>query len=640
MRNPVLHFILIIIVGFLVYSNTFRVPFQWDGIEYIVRNPIIIDLGYFANPSLAESFPVYYGLIMRFIGYLTFALNYRLHGFDVSGYHIFNILVHLINAVTVYYFVCLTFRTSCLGSTNQNPDLSTVKLPTTNHGSRYIALLTALLFVTHPIQTEAVTYIFQRFTSLSVLFFLLSITLYVKGRITAIKTTAFSFYLLSLLSGIAAMKTKENTFTLPMMIILYELIFFKGPLGRRTLRMLPFILLLPIIPVTFLVLVGSTAELTTNLAAPVSHGYHDLSSGEYLITQFVVIIRYIRLTLLPVGQNLIHHVPPYRSLYDPAVGASLAFHIMLLCISGYLLHLSRMKVRSSDYTDTQLQRLTAFGIFWFYVTISIESSFIPLPTVMDEYRVYLPSVGLFLALTSCFCMIMRKLSVTSVWKKRTAVALFCAVILSLSYATYARNSLWSDKITLWQDVARKNPFSELGLNNLGTAYYEKGLYNRAIEQFRKVIELNPVYASAYINLGSAYATTGRPDLAARYFQKATSLDPENYLAHANLARSYREKGSYEMAVKHYAAAIALYPFHRASYLGLGDSLEALGRDNEAFSVYSRFIRLIPNDAELYLKRGILYEKKGDINSAVKDFERSCSLGNMISCEYAKWKDAH
>jgi tetratricopeptide (TPR) repeat protein len=647
-HKRIVHLLLISVTGLLIYSNTLNSPFQWDETEFLIKNPIVRDLHYFAETSDAEGFPVYNGLITRYIGYLTFALNYRVHGFDVTGYHVVNLFIHISNSLLLYYLIILSFSTPFIaGNRLHTGDEESPRYPL------FIALSTSLLFVVHPIQTEAVTYVFQRFASLVTLFYLLSLALYAKARMItdraekgesrvrdvekkpALHTLGpLLLYLLSLVSVTLAMKTKENAFILPIIVVIYEFLFFRGQLKGRILRLLPYIITLLIIPVTFIGLVGSAGELISQVDDPLSLGYHDLSSSEYLFTQFRVITSYIRLIFLPIGQNLIHNFPVYRSFFEPVVIASFSFLLLIFCTGVYFTFRTQ---RSAESANKDLMRMTSFGIFWFYVTLSVESGIIPIFMVMNEYRVYLPSAGLFLALISCSLMIIRKLPATAAWKQGTSAALFCVVILFLAYATYARNSLWMDKVVLWQDVVRKNPASERGLNNLGTAYYEKGLYDSAIVQFKKVIRLNPAYTAAYINLGSAYATAGRPDLAVWYFKKATSLDRGNSLAFANLARSYRGTGKYDMAVENYYKAIALDPFHRASYLGLGESLKVLGRFDEAITVYSRLARISPDDAELYRKRGIVYEKTGDIKSAVRDFQRSCSLGSIMGCEYAKKK---
>ena len=175
LHKPIVHLLLIIIVGFIAYSNTFHAPFYFDDEFGISGNPLIKDLRFFLAPSDAKEytqFGRYDALKMRYVGFLTFAMNYKLHGLDVTGYHIFNISVHIINALLVYLLVILTFRTPFFQTPNS-------KLPTHS----YLPLFSALLFVCHPIQTQAVTYISQRFASLAAMFFLLSLVMYIKWRL-------------------------------------------------------------------------------------------------------------------------------------------------------------------------------------------------------------------------------------------------------------------------------------------------------------------------------------------------------------------------------------------------------------------------------------------------------------------------
>ncbi|MBI4824662.1 MAG: hypothetical protein HY805_10620 [Nitrospirae bacterium] len=116
LEKPLIHLLLIALIGILSYSNTFNVPFQWDEEYLIVQNPIIKDLSYFLEPSKAKGVEYYNALKSRYIGYLTFALNYKLHGLDVRGYHVFNLTIHILNALLVYFLVVLTFKTPYLSN--------------------------------------------------------------------------------------------------------------------------------------------------------------------------------------------------------------------------------------------------------------------------------------------------------------------------------------------------------------------------------------------------------------------------------------------------------------------------------------------------------------------------------------------
>jgi protein O-mannosyl-transferase len=209
LNRPLFHAVLIILLGLMIYSNTFHVPFQFDDLPVIKQ-----------SASLPETFSLSAFLEgNRSIGYLSFALNYAVHGLSVEGYHFVNIAIHLTNALLLYILVIVSFITPVLRDT----------VP--KDRERAIALVSSLLFVCHPVQTQAVTYIVQRFTSLAAMFYLLSLILYVKAR----TLSRPAIYVLSLLCAVLAMKTKEIAFTLPFVIALYEAMFFRGAGWKRFL---------------------------------------------------------------------------------------------------------------------------------------------------------------------------------------------------------------------------------------------------------------------------------------------------------------------------------------------------------------------------------------------------------------------
>jgi hypothetical protein len=160
LQKPVLHVLLIAAVGLIAYSNTFDVPFLFDDSFFITENPIIKDLNYFVEPSKAKVFKgpsEYETFRLRYIGYLTFALNYKFHVLNVAGYHIFNIAVHIINALLVYWLVLLTLKMPFFRTTYS--EVGTLQFPPFGLHPNAIAFFSALIFVSHPVQTQAVTYI-------------------------------------------------------------------------------------------------------------------------------------------------------------------------------------------------------------------------------------------------------------------------------------------------------------------------------------------------------------------------------------------------------------------------------------------------------------------------------------------------
>ena len=170
------HIIIICLLGVIIYSNTFNVPFHFDDHSNIVENYTLRDLSNFWPPTGS-----------RWFGFLTFVLNYHFGGLNTIGYHVVNLTIHILNAILVYWFVVLTFKTPfskvSVVSVSVGNQPNQFNLPTFQPFN-YLPLFIALLFVSHPVQTQAVTYIVQRFTSLATFFYLLSLVMYIKFRLT------------------------------------------------------------------------------------------------------------------------------------------------------------------------------------------------------------------------------------------------------------------------------------------------------------------------------------------------------------------------------------------------------------------------------------------------------------------------
>ncbi|MCK5506193.1 MAG: hypothetical protein KAJ10_13595, partial [Thermodesulfovibrionia bacterium] len=350
MNKRFLHILLIILVGFLVYSNTFDVPFHLDDRNNIIENREIKDLSGYLQHLFTEDIVSN----LRYIGYLTFSINYKLHGLDVTGYHLVNLLIHIINAMLVYVLVILTFTTPV----SREIEIESVQHPFNKQRlGGYIALFSALLFLSHPLQTQAVTYIVQRFASLASMFYLLSLVMYIKMRVLQIKesesrsfpVSGIIFYSISIVSAVFAMKTKQIAFTLPLTVAVYEFIFLEGKIRKRILYLIPLLLTMLIIPFSLLSLNGPVEDLIIDVSEA-TKVQTEMSRLDYLFTQFRVVMTYIRLILFPVNQNLLYDYPVYRSFFDVNVIFSFLFLLLLFSCAVYLIY--RVKKKSSPRLNT------------------------------------------------------------------------------------------------------------------------------------------------------------------------------------------------------------------------------------------------------------------------------------------------
>jgi len=625
--KPLSQISLVILLGLLVYSNTFTAPFLFDDHIYIVQNQDIKDLSHLWPPTET-----------RWFGSLTFALNYQIHGLHVTGYHVVNVAIHIINAILVYLLVVLTFRTPFLAAQGDRINY------------RLIAFISSLLFVSHPIQTQAVTYIAQRFTSLATMLYLLTLVCYITFRISTVRVERYTLYAVALVSAILAMKTKEICFTLPFMIIIYEFCFFdhfnpiSEPLSPRTgnrvrfLRLLPFLVTLIIIPLSLL---GQEFGLSAS-GEGIDEGIRrsklleatSLSSSDYLITQFRVIITYIRLLIFPFNQKLIYDYPLFNSFFSPEVFGSFLSLLLLFSAAVYLFYKSR--------NGYPLLRLPAFGILWFFVALSVESSMIPIKDIIFEHRVYLPSIGAFIAITSFIFIIANSPGHVRPWVEKFVCSVF--VFVSLLYATgaYARNRVWQDEIRFWEDVTAKNTTEVGGYINLGHAYLSRGFIEKSIETFRTVVTLQPDNADAHLNLGLSYYSKGDYDQALNYYLIAQRLDPNSALIENALGAAYDSQGLTTLAIEHYRTALRLDPKKSEVYTNLGIVFYSQGKIQDAIKEYNKALALDPDSVEAHYNLAISLSAEGLSREAIEQFRESIRLNPdfakahyYVSLEYRK-----
>jgi len=536
-NTRLLHLFILIITGLIVYSNTFNVPFLFDDIQNIVENRLIRDLRQFSEPSLL--------LNNRFFGLLTFALNYWLNDLNTTGYHVVNLAIHIANSLLVYRLIVSVFETPYFFprySSDSNRKLIGA-----------LALASSVLFLCHPVQTGAVTYIVQRFTLLATLFYLISLVMYLAARCHLSTHGQWNslrflgFYSISLLCAMFAMKCKEIAFTLPIMILITEFLFFDSSSKARIYLLLPFIATMAIIPLSMM-LTGAPSGDLFHQADVVTQTTKSISRIDYLLTQSRVLITYVRLLLLPVGQNIDYDYPVFHNFLQIPVMVSFVFHIINIALAIILLRISRR--------DNQLLRVVSFGILWFYVTLSVESSIIPLDDVIFEHRMYLPSVGFILIPATCFIIFKKKICNGHAGASRMLVII---AALILAAAAFKRNAVWQSGVSIWQDAVHKSPLKSKPHYNLGFYLASSGELDAAIKEFQMAIKLDPNNGKARNNLGANLLKIGDTGAAIQEFRAAVLIDPYNAQAHFNLGYALAAIGDPHAAILELQEGLRIYP---------------------------------------------------------------------------------
>lgn len=599
---------LIVMAGVLAYANTFKAPFVFDDLPNIYTNEAIRSIS-----GVMSGWDE-----VRFVGFLTFAINYKLHGLGVTGYHVFNLAVHLVSALLVFWLALLTlktpfFRESRLG----RPGL----LPLG------IALFAGLIFAVHPVQTQSVTYIVQRLASLATLFYLLSLVLYALWRLRAdnhqavnppgrapffdLKKKRVFLYIASLVSALLAMSTKEIAFTLPIVIALWEFAFFSGDARRRLISLLPFAFTLAVIPLSLLI-DDETMMSRTGFGEPPS-------STDYFFTQIRVIVTYLRLLVFPAGQNLDYDYPVYHTPFEPAVLMSAG---LLLALAGLGVILWRRAAKNSGLA---LLRLISFGIFWFFITISVESSFISISDVIFEHRLYLPSVGLIIAVVAGGAFLASVLRPKIPHISRVVVPLAVVVVVALGAAAFSRNQVWGDPISLWEDVTRKSPGKARPHQVLGYYYYQAGKAELAEAENLKAVAIKPAYADALNSLGVIYLDSGRLDQAESTLQQALDASPDFAEAHFNLGTVYWKSGQNDKAEAELKLAVKANPGYTKAWQNLAMIYITEERLEEAIGPLMRVIELDPDDYLAHNDLGNIYAMQGRYNEAKVKYRKALSI---------------
>ena len=614
------HVSMIIAVGLILYSRTLHVPFILDDFESIVNNPLITDLRYFSDPESGKMFFGHAGVVARYVGYLSFALNYRIHGLDLPGYHVVNIAIHLLASLSVYWLVVLTFRTPYFvqqGAENRM-------------GPRagFTALAAALLFVCHPLQTQAITYLVQRLASLAALLYLVSLACYIRGRLANLRparVAAVAWFAASLVSALLATKTKQNSYTLPFAVLLYEGLFFTGAARRKILQAAVALAVMAGVAGVFWALrSGGSMEQLIGQIDRATRLQTAMPRLDYLATQFTVIVTYLRLVVFPVGQRLDYDYPIYHGFLNTEVLLSGALLGSLLAAAFFCLYRSRARLGAQG-DASPLLRVIAFGIFWFFIALSIESSILPIVDVIFEHRMYLPLAGLFIALAAALALVGGECSTLAGWPKLPVFCGLGAVLLLFSGMTVARNDMWRNEVGLWEDNSLKSPHKGRVFLNLGAALERAGNLAAAEDAYIASNTVSIDQPFSRLDLGRLYLQSNRPDAALKQFQEALAIDPTMGDAYNNIGKILETRAQYGEALEKYHQAVKFKPYLAAPYLNIGRLYARQKRYAEAILEYDKAIVRDPAYCEAYLNKGTALLASGRAGEAVAALRRALQI---------------
>ncbi len=564
----------LIVVGFVVYSGTFGNSFVWDDEILVVGNSAVKSPA--AIPWLFTTglFPGMEGNFYRPLQALSYAADYRCWELNPFGYHLSNLLLHIVNSI-------LVLRVLALAGVR-----------------RRLSFLAALIFLVHPIQTEAVAYISGRADLLAAFFVLLSLFFFLaekekSGSPAAAGATRRGFLFLSAGCYLLALFSKEASLVLPLLVFLVAAAGSRGrgeALGKAAA---------PSFSGYYAALCTIALLYLTVRYAVLRNGALPLTSNPYpfyqrFLTGWKVLFLYIKVFLLPVGLRMERVISPSLSLFSPLIV------LPAILLSGAVIVVFRSRRRYP---------LVFFGTAWFGICLLPYMNWFPLNAEMAEHWLYLPSAG--------FCLLLAVAAQPFPDGRRArsgrglaASVFMLAALIFFSTLTIRRNLDWKDNPTIYRATARNSPRSPRARYNLGNVYLAEGRPAAAEREYRESLRLKPWDLQCRRNLGAAFLRLQRIPEAVREYEAAVSLDPGNPVSLSLLGAAYGLAGRLEEALRVLERSIDLNPRYPQAYNNLGSVLVRLGRFDEAGKAYGKALEMQPGMVDAAFNLGVVCYRQG------------------------------
>jgi len=561
----------------LPFLNTFRNDFvNYDDNRFILENPAIRTFSIGKLPAMMGwSFtPGQETVEACPLTRVTWALNYRLHGYEPWGYHLGNLVLHA--AACVLLLLLLRFGPWGAG----------------------VAFWAAVLFAVHPVHVESVTWMAARKDVLSGTLAFASMIFYLRFAGSRTTVSGILWWAAAALAWTASFYAKPVAIVVPGLLAAW--IVFIGPRGQVKKGLLG---LLPMVP-------GGAVFIWT-LAGAFSR-YDVVKTylgGSFWSAQFTngyILLRYLELLFMPVRMCVNHAVRPPEGWTDP------------LYLSGWIAILVLGVVFA--YFARGRRRLWFFPA-WFLISLAPVLQVVPTAVYMADRYLYIPSVVFCVGIAAAAGRIAGNVSPTR--PRAPAVAALVLGVLAFSYAsaTVVRNTVWRDSESLWLDTLERNPRSIHAATNLGLFYMKKGEYENAEKYLLDAIDIWPGSFEPYVNLGTMNKERGNYPEAVRYYLKALEIRPDDQRLVKNLALAYFLDGDFDEAASYMGSYVSNHPREPAALEILCHARVKAGMYEEALEPCSLLMEIRPDDARtLLMYAGAVY-KTGQMEKAASLYHR-------------------
>jgi tetratricopeptide (TPR) repeat protein len=573
---------IIVAAGIVAYLNSLHAPFIFDDRWHIVENVRIRRLWPPGEILTHSSRPVVH---------LSLALNYALGGLNPWGYHAFNVGIHILAALILYGVLRRTFLSSPLR-------------PRWGAAAPWLAGLTALIWLVHPLQTESVTYTIQRGESLMGLFYLL--TLYSLIRLDGSPLNAIAWKAAAVASCLLGMACKGVIATAPVVVLLYDRAFL-SPSWRELVRRRKG--LYAALAATWLVYPVLLAQAPAEWRESAGFGYVGPSPLVYAMTQPSVILHYLRLALWPDQLCLDYGWPPVRG-----IGEAWAPGVVI----GGLLAASVWAWR----------RKPAGGFLgaWFFLILMPTSSFLPIADIAVEHRMYLPLAAV--VVLGVVGMVLVGQRGPAKGPIRIPVYAWVAgslIVVGMAALTVRRNSDYSSELAMWEDTVRTSPGNPRAQYDVAVNLERAGQIQAAIAHYRTAIQLKPEYVDALNNLGHALSMAGRAADGMIYLQRALAIKPDLAEAHGNLGYALAQTGKLRDAAPEFEQALRIKPDYAEAHSNLGIVLALEGRTQDAIGQWQQALRLNPELVDAHNNLAYALAQTGRTREALVHYDQALRI---------------
>lgn len=568
---------LLITASILVaYANSFNVPFVFDGLGYIQA---VEEVRHIWPPD--RLLQLLTKGQTRALAYLTFGIDYQLYGFEVRGWHVTSTLIHLAAALTLYGIARHGFR-----SWRAEPYFGRV--------TERLSFVVALVWGVHPLQTQSVTYLYQRQESLMGLCYLL--TLFALTRYATTERIRWAF--LSLAACAAGMTAKEVMVTAPLVVLWYDRVFCVRAWGEIARRRGAYY---GALAATWGVLVWL---MTRTWGAYDSAGIlrvDEITPLEYAFSQLVVIARYLRLSFLPWGLNIDYGWT--KAAVWPLPDAD-GIHWFPTAVNWAEVALPAVIVGVSLlFTVIAVFRSPAPGFLAgaFFLILAPTSSIAPIIDLCFEHRMYLSLAPLTALATIGAWKGLQLAAARRGWSSafidRVAKLSVAAALIVLVALTQLRNHDYRSSVALWLDVTQKSPHYGRAFGNLAGAYVGEGDLAKAFEAATRAVQLDDNLPRAHVACGSIALHHGDRETAIRHLSRAHELEPKNVMTSVNLGVALNTSDP-TRSRQLYLEALENDPKCVEAMANLANLCAARGELQEAKMLYERALALTPDNPQL------------------------------------------